>query len=395
MVRVKKSRRGAAAVVSVVGAATLAVAALLFGSAGAAQAEVQVDHAQGLENSALYLGFSLYSEQGFLLTVPEGVDVLHDITVSVFVSGNAPESFPLTLSTYDSATTAPGNTVLYRTEIHAPTTEVAVVPMGDTPVTPGATYVLSYDTVAAAPGTSLDVSLHDLIVKDAGGWQIYPSMGAWYRATYLTQPTVTSLSTPNATPSQTITITGSGFTGQNPSVTFGGTTAAATVVSDTEITATVPAIPGGRQDVQVTADGLATDTLPFIVIAPTTTLSVDKVTAGDQITVNGSGLPANTPVDIVLHSDPVTLATVTTSASGTFTQQVTIPANTPAGAHTIQVTATGITAPAVDLTVTAAGPVLAATGANATPAIITGSVLLGGGIAALLIVALRRRRRHA
>jgi hypothetical protein len=62
---------------------------------------------------------------------------------------------------------------------------------------------------------------------------------------------------------------------------------------------------------------------------------------GDTITVTGSGLPAGTSLDVVLHSTPTDLGTVVAAADGTFTQTDTIPQGVDLGAHTIQVTASG------------------------------------------------------
>jgi hypothetical protein len=62
---------------------------------------------------------------------------------------------------------------------------------------------------------------------------------------------------------------------------------------------------------------------------------------GDTITITGSGLPAGTTLDVVLHSTPTDLGTVVAAGDGTFTQTDTIPDGVDLGAHTIQVTASG------------------------------------------------------
>ncbi|MGV8911212.1 MAG: Ig domain-containing protein [Rhodoglobus sp.] len=70
-----------------------------------------------------------------------------------------------------------------------------------------------------------------------------------------------------------------------------------------------------------------------IVPAPTMHLSASTVTAGDQITVTGSGFGPTSALQLVLHSDPVQLGTVTTMSDGSFRATVTIPANTMPGLH--------------------------------------------------------------
>jgi hypothetical protein len=62
---------------------------------------------------------------------------------------------------------------------------------------------------------------------------------------------------------------------------------------------------------------------------------------GDTITIAGSGLPAGTTLDSILHSVPTDLGTVVAAADGSFTQTVTIPQDVVIGDHTIQVTASG------------------------------------------------------
>jgi hypothetical protein len=49
------------------------------------------------------------------------------------------------------------------------------------------------------------------------------------------------------------------------------------------------------------------------------------VEPGQAVTVSGSGYPPNTPLEVLLLSDPVLLGTTTTDASGRFAVVVTIP----------------------------------------------------------------------
>lgn len=109
-------------------------------------------------------------------------------------------------------------------------------------------------------------------------------------------------------------------------------------------------------------------------------LSATTVTAGGTLRLTGAGFTAGERVSVVLHSTPVTLATTTASATGSIALSVTIPASTPAGAHTLVVTGadSGLTASAA-LTVAAAAadPALASTGSD----------LLGGlGLASAFVI---------
>jgi hypothetical protein len=126
------------------------------------------------------------------------------------------------------------------------------------------------------------------------------------------------------------------------------------------------------------------------------TLSDTSVAVGDPVTVTGSGFAPGEQVNVVLHSDPVLLTTVTASPTGTVTATVTIPAGTAPGAHQIVLTgvSSGVTV-ALDLTVTAPDAIaaLASTGVDAIAAAeLALAVLLLGGALVLLTVG---RRRHA
>ena len=66
-----------------------------------------------------------------------------------------------------------------------------------------------------------------------------------------------------------------------------------------------------------------------------------NVHPGDILTISGSGLPAGTSLDTILHSVPTDLGTVVAAADGTFSQTATVPAGTEIGAHTVMVTASG------------------------------------------------------
>jgi hypothetical protein len=71
-------------------------------------------------------------------------------------------------------------------------------------------------------------------------------------------------------------------------------------------------------------------------------ITVDDSTpkAGASITIDSDGWKADSEVTITLHSDPVVLDTVNADGTGNVSATVALPANTPAGAHTIELTGT-------------------------------------------------------
>jgi hypothetical protein len=125
-----------------------------------------------------------------------------------------------------------------------------------------------------------------------------------------------------------------------------------------------------------------------VILTPSSTTAAP----GDQVTLTVSGLTPGVEYEAVLHSASALLGTGVANGSGVLRLTVTIPAGTPAGAHTITIAATSdpntILASA-GFTVTAA---LAFTGGSVQPWLIAAVVLLfaaGGG----LLVARRSVRR--
>ncbi|WP_136053606.1 MULTISPECIES: endonuclease/exonuclease/phosphatase family protein [unclassified Microbacterium] len=154
---------------------------------------------------------------------------------------------------------------------------------------------------------------------------------------------------------------------------------------------------------------------------PNVQLGAASVAAGSDVTISGTDFPATTALRIELRSTPMPLGTATTDASGAFRATVTVPAGASPGAHSIVVIDPDGAETTVALTVTASiggespggtpggapgtggaaapgsggGTVksdsLATTGADSTPLILGGALLLGVGLG---LVVWRRRRRH-
>lgn len=118
--------------------------------------------------------------------------------------------------------------------------------------------------------------------------------------------------------------------------------------------------------VKVVSTGGAARVVTGVLTAPNGT----TVQAGAQLALAGTGLTAGASYQVVLHSDPVVVGTLTAAADGTVSGSVTIPAGTTAGAHTVDlVDASGASA-LVDplaITVTAAPAAGTGTGGGTTP----------------------------
>ena len=71
-----------------------------------------------------------------------------------------------------------------------------------------------------------------------------------------------------------------------------------------------------------------------------TGIDLNNVHPGDTFTVTGSGLPPGSTVSGELHSKAVSIGSAVVQPDGTFSLPVTVPADFPAGAHTIVMTLT-------------------------------------------------------
>ncbi|GAA2374743.1 hypothetical protein GCM10010170_078020 [Dactylosporangium salmoneum] len=159
--------------------------------------------------------------------------------------------------------------------------------------------------------------------------------------TYVAPPSVTSLSPASGSTSgeDTVTITGTGFTGAT-AVTFGAG-ALFTVDSDTQITALTPTHTAGPVDVAVTTpNGSATAAGAYTYVAPPSITSVSPTSGstagGTSVTITGTGFTGATLVrfggtaagPIVVNSDTSITASTPAHAAGTVGLEVTGPGGT-------------------------------------------------------------------
>ncbi|HEV7949346.1 MAG TPA: esterase-like activity of phytase family protein [Glaciihabitans sp.] len=114
-----------------------------------------------------------------------------------------------------------------------------------------------------------------------------------------------------------------------------------------------------------------------------------KIVAGGKLPLSGAGFAPGTELTVTMFSEPVVLGTVTTSSTGTFAVNYTVPASASAGVHSIVVTGPNGLSVERSFTVVAAAPVLAKTGVDSV-GLWVGSAfaLLVAGAATIL---LRRR----
>jgi hypothetical protein len=148
-------------------------------------------------------------------------------------------------------------------------------------------------------------------------------------------PTISGFSPASGSPGTSVTVNGTGFTGAS-SVTFNGAAAAFTVVSDTQITATVP--PGATSGpiAVTTSAGSASSSTSFtvtaVVAAPTiTSISPTSGPVGTSVAITGTHL---TGVNSVTFGGGV-------AASFTVVSDTRVNATVPSGARNGAITVSG------------------------------------------------------
>ncbi|PII82206.1 hypothetical protein BMH31_08620 [Leucobacter sp. OLIS6] len=95
-------------------------------------------------------------------------------------------------------------------------------------------------------------------------------------------------------------------------------------------------------------------TVPKLTVPGSDAGSPISVEAGGSVGIAGSGFAPDEQLALELHSAPVAIGTATADEHGAFSQRVTVPADAPAGAHTIVAVRDGETVAEVPITVTRA-----------------------------------------
>lgn len=137
--------------------------------------------------------------------------------------------------------------------------------------------------------------------------------------------------------------------------------------------------------------------------APSLSISAKDLAPGESFALEGAGFAPDETVAVVLHSDPITVGTLTANDEGEIAGTLKVPSDAPDGSHRIVVTGaeSGLTAE-VDVTIATAAAPAGAAGPVAALLASTGTALpiAAASVALALLVAggalmLRRRRRSA
>ncbi|MDH2343217.1 IPT/TIG domain-containing protein [Bradyrhizobium sp. SSUT77] len=231
-----------------------------------------------------------------------------------------------------SGPTAGGNSVVITGANFTGTTGAAGVKFGANNAT---SYVVNSNTQITAVAPAGSVGTVDVTVTTNG---VTSATSAADQYTYVSAPTVTSVSPTQGpqTGGTTVVITGTNLSGAT-AVTFGATAATGfTVNSATQITATSPA-GTGTVDVRVTTTGGTSPTSAadqFTYVAAPTVTSVSPTTGpstgGTTVTITGTGFTGATAV----------VFGATAAAGYTVVSPTTITATSPAGSATVDIRVT-------------------------------------------------------
>ena len=258
---------------------------------------------------------------------------------------------------------------------------------GTVPVTfngVAAVTVLRNSTTQVTATVPVGATTGPVVLTTAGGSAASPLL---YTVTY--PPVLSSFTPATSAIGGMVVITGSAFTGAT-AVTFNGVAAAFTIVSDTQLSATVPAGATSGKISVTNGDGTTAGAASFTVIpAPTiTSFTPASGIVGTKVVITGTNLTGATSVTF----NGVAAATVTLASA------TSISATVPPGATTGMISVTtpgGTVASATSYTVTFP-PVVSsfspASSAIGGTVVITGSALTGAtavtfnGVAALFTV---------
>lgn len=180
----------------------------------------------------------------------------------------------------------------------------------------------STSSVSAAGGTAYGARIN--VTPDGT-----KAIAAWYRMSgvYFAQAAVATVSGTSATWATAVDLSAAGDYAFSPQVGISSDGAAATAVWQR----------AGLIQSASTGNAQKAAEAPDIDLKLNLNVGNNIKTDNLKVTTSGSGLKPNTPYTVVLRSTPVQIGSGTTDSSGSFTNTSPLPANTPAGSHSVTV----------------------------------------------------------
>ena len=310
--------------------------------------------------------FTVVSDTQITTSVPAGATTGKIKVTTPQGSGASPTAF--------TVLSAGAPTITLFSPLHAPVG--AVISVTGTNFT-GTTAVAFNGTAAASFTVNTDTQLSARVSSGAtsGPIIVTNTVGTAASATsFVVTPNLISFTPGSGTPGTPVTITGTSFTGAT-AVTFNGTAASFTVVSDSQITTSVPAAASTGKIKVTTPQGASTSATAFTVLsagAPSITQFLPaSAPVGTVISITGANFTGTSKVTF----------NGTAAASFTVNTDTQLSAKVPSGATSgpIAVTNTvGTTASTTSFTVLPnIVSFLPASGSVGTPVTITGTSFTG------------------
>jgi hypothetical protein len=347
--------------------------------------------------------FTVNADSSITATAPPGAAGTVDITVTTAGGTSATSAADqyayqatppaVTAVTPNRGPTAGGTQVTLTGSNFSGATQVL---FGGTPAAPFTVYA---DTQVIVTAPTLPAGTYDVTVTTPYGTSA-TSPADQFTSADAAAPAVSGVS-PASGPTAggtTVVLSGTGFTAAT-TVAFGGVAAPSfTVVSDTQLSATVPSQPAGAVDVTVSTPYGASVTGPadqytYLAAAPAVTAispTAGTTAGGTQISITGANFSGATRVNFgavqaagfTVNADGSITATAPVQAAGTFDVTVTTPAGTSAAVPADQFTVTAAAnVPAVTGVSPASGPTGGGTAATLTGSGFTGATAVAFGTA--------------
>ncbi|MCU1394100.1 MAG: hypothetical protein JWM34_2528 [Ilumatobacteraceae bacterium] len=121
----------------------------------------------------------------------------------------------------------------------------------------------------------------------------------------------------------------------NSTTTVAASNSTTSVPDTTSTSSSVPDSTTTTAPTSTTSPSTTTPSTTPTTTAPATFSAPGQAFVGSSITVQGSGMPADSDVDIYLFSDPVRTGTVHSDPNGQFSGKVRIPQGVAPGPHTL------------------------------------------------------------
>ncbi|MFQ4147866.1 discoidin domain-containing protein [Arthrobacter sp. LAPM80] len=293
------------------------------------------------------------------LALTVGTGVLEDKDASGFASVGDVVSFPVTAKN-------DGNVALTGLSLPDTTGAAATLAAGASTVGTFKHTVTAADLIAKKVAEiSVAGAAHNGVKNVAN-----TAAGVAFALELAPEPTQTPSASPSVSPSAEPSVTPSASPSVSPSVSPSASPSVSPSVTPSASPTISPSVSPSAT--------VAPTAAPPAEGEPSGSVGSGTVSAGGTVTITGKNFKPGTTATFTLHSDPVVLGTAVVGADGTVSLTAKLPANVPAGAHTVVIAGMGADGKAVEVSIAVkVAPTGAATGSTTGPASAASSTAAG------------------